>query len=69
MSFQVKSNGGSGVHSGSREKGKKSPSKQKRKKEGDQSSPSVEKRRDQPLLLEFESLFESLQVNIFISIH
>ena len=39
---------------------KKSTSKQKGKKENDHLS--SEKRRDQPLLLEFESLFESLQV-------
>lgn len=38
---------------------KKSGSKQKGKKD---SSTATEKRRDQPLLLEFESLFESLQV-------
>ena len=45
----------------SRGKGdKKSTSKQKGKKENDHLS--SEKRRDQPLLLEFESLFESLQV-------
>lgn len=36
--------------------------KKKKKKESSQSSTSVEKRRDQPLLLEFESLFNSLQV-------
>ena len=62
MSLQAKSNGRN--HSGSGEKGEKSASKQKRKKESGHSSASVEKRRDQPLLLEFESLFESLQVPI-----
>lgn len=69
MLLQMKSNGKNGDHSGSREKGEKSASKQKRKKEGGHSNTSVEKRRDQPLLLEFDSLFESLQVNIFISLH
>ena len=69
MSLQVKSNGRNSDHSESREKREKSSSKQKRKKEGGHSNGSVEKRRDQPLLLEFESLFESLQVNISISLH
>ena len=63
MCVQDKSSTKSIDHSDNGGKGdKKSTFKQKEKKENGHSSAATEKRRDQPLLLEFESLFESLQV-------
>lgn len=56
----------SGTKSTERSEDKKSTSKQKGKKENGHSSTATEKRRDQPLLLEFESLFESLQVHTML---
>lgn len=60
--MQVKSSGRNGDPAVNAEKDGKLDSKKKRKKESSHSSTAAEKRRDQPLLLEFESLFESLQV-------
>lgn len=66
--LQIKSSSRKGDKGGNGERGGNLITKKqkKKKKESGQLSTAMEKRSDQPLLLEFESLFESLQVyNIY----
>ena len=67
-SFQTKSGTRNGDPGEEEDISDKLVAKKKKKRESGQSGTATERRHDQPLLLEFESLFESLQVHIHISL-